>query len=81
MGASMVSGLAELLPPKGELDEVIRRVVGVVEGLGAMAPSLAIAGGILREAEGRRREGWWRDGGVGVGVGVGVGGVGANGGF
>lgn len=66
MGASMAAGLAELLPPRAELDVIIARVVHVVEGLGGSAPSLQTAAEILREAEGRR-EMWWRDGNVGAG--------------
>ena len=66
MGASMDAGLAELLPPRAELDAAITGVVQVVEGLGGSAPSLQTAAGILREAEGRR-ERWWRDGNVGTG--------------
>lgn len=62
MGASMVTELAELLPSQENLDEMIDRVVQVVEGLGERAPSLKVAGAILREAEGRRKDGWWRNG-------------------
>lgn len=71
MGASMVTELAGLLPPKVELDGMIDRVLQMVEGLGERAPSLKAAGEILREAEGRRK-GWWRDGSVGVGNAGGV---------
>ncbi|MCJ1467520.1 hypothetical protein MMC07_006145 [Pseudocyphellaria aurata] len=62
MGASMVTDLAELLPSQEDLDGMIDRVVQVVEGLGERAPSLKVAGEILREAEGRRKDGWWRNG-------------------
>lgn len=66
MGASMVTELAGLLPAKGDFDGMIDRVLQVVEGLGERAPSLKVAGEILREAE-RRREEWLRDRGGGVG--------------
>lgn len=67
MGASMVTALAELLPPKHELDSIIGRVLQVAESWGVNAPSLHTAAEILREAEGRR-EIWWREGNVGPGV-------------
>ncbi|MCJ1267641.1 hypothetical protein MMC22_007527, partial [Lobaria immixta] len=67
MGASMVTDLEELLRSKADLDGMIDRVVQVVEALGERAPSLKAAGEILREAEVKRREGWWRDGSVSVG--------------
>ena len=67
MGASMVTDLAGLLPSKEDLDGMIDRVLQVVEELGERAPSLKVTGEILREAEGKRREGWWREGSLGVG--------------
>lgn len=65
MGATMAVELAGLLPPKENLDGMIDRVVQVVEGLGERAPSLKVAGEILKEA-------WWRNGSVGVGSAGGV---------
>lgn len=73
MGASMVAPLAELLTVIGDLDGLIEGVVAVVEGLGRRAPSLKVAGEILREADGRRRGVWWKEN-VGEGPGRGGGG-------
>lgn len=73
MGASMVAPLAELLTVIGDLDGLIEGVVAVVEGLGRRAPSLKVAGEILREANGRRRGVWWKEN-VGEGPGRGGGG-------
>lgn len=61
MGASMVAPLADLLRVTDDLDGLIEGVVGVVEGLGRRAPSLKVAGEILREADGRRRGVWWKE--------------------
>lgn len=55
MGASMVAPLADLLGVSDDLDGLIEGVVAVVEGLGRRAPSLKVAGEILREADRRRR--------------------------
>lgn len=61
MGASMVAPLADLLAVTDDLDGLIEEVVRVVEGLGRRAPSLKVAGEILREADGRRRVVWWKE--------------------
>lgn len=61
MGASMVAPLADLLAVNDDLDGLIEGVVGVVEGLGRRAPSLEVAGQILREADERRRGVWWKE--------------------
>lgn len=80
MGASMVAPLADLLVVIDDLNGLIQGVVTVVEGLGRRAPSLKVAGEILREADGRRRGVWWKEtveegpgrGGGGGGGGPGV---------
>lgn len=61
MGASMVAPLADLLVVIDDLNGLIQGVVTVVEGLGRRAPSLKVAGEILREADGRRRGVWWKE--------------------
>lgn len=55
MGATLSPALTGLLPPKQQLDAVIKDVVVEVERLGHLAPSLKLCGEIIREAEERRR--------------------------
>lgn len=55
MGATLSPVLAGLLPPRQQLDAVIKDVIVEVEGLGHLAPSLRLCGEIIREAEERRR--------------------------
>ena len=59
MGASMSASLSNLLltivPHRDVLDQIIADVVGEIERYAGLAPSLALAAEIIREAEVRRR--------------------------
>lgn len=55
MGATLSNVLSPLLPPKQHLDQVIMDVIAEAESLAHLAPSIALATEIIKEAEERRQ--------------------------